>query len=334
MKVLLISGSYPPEPCGVGEYTYQLAKALRVKGLDVELLKHARWRLRDSRSVLRVVDEAGADIIHIQYPSVGYGRVLGPQLLNLQRPCVVTIHEVSQAHLLRKLSLCAFLAAAKTLIFTTSFEKAAATRLTPWISGKSTVIPIGSNVLTHSSKAGTVHNTIGYFGLIRPNKGLEQVIELATLAVSKNAPFKIIVIGATSRGLHEYYSMLRQKSIGLPVDWRVGLQGYDLDAALAEPQIAYLPFPDGASERRSSLLTFLSRGTPVLTTMGHHLSEELKAAVQFAANPETALTQAEKLANDDEAWNDLRERGIAYAKKFSWERIAQLHIQLYQSLYK
>ncbi|MGC2162488.1 MAG: glycosyltransferase [Silvibacterium sp.] len=332
MKVLLISGSHPPEPCGVGDYTYRLWQSLLSEGVDVECLRHKRWRVHDIHTALDAVDKAKADIIHIQYPTVGYGRALGPQLLSCLRPCVVTIHEISQAHALRKLSLYGFLGTAKMLIFTNTFERQAAMKLAPWIHRKSNIIPIGTNILTSPSSIGNTSKTIGYFGLIRPHKGLEEIIALAKLALNVNRDFKILIVGLEVHGQSDYYKMLRQQSVGLPVEWRAGLQGQDLNAALAECRIAYLPFPDGASERRSSLLTFLSRGTPVITTTGSQVTEDLKSVVQFAASPQEACSVAEKLFVDDGAWNDLHEKGLAYAKRISWNSIAQRHIQIYQRL--
>ncbi|HET8635270.1 MAG TPA: glycosyltransferase [Acidobacteriaceae bacterium] len=332
MRVLLVSGSYPPDACGVGDYTCRLAEALRSEGVSVDLLKQNSWRLRDGRAVLRAVDDAKADIVHLQYPSVGYGRALGPQLLSCRRPCVVTVHEITQAHPVRKLSLYGFLGTAKTLIFTSHFERRAALKLAPWIEKKSAVIPIGSNVPVSACRRGAAPNTIGYFGLIRPNKGLEQVLELARLSIANPSKFKVLIIGSQFGGQESYYRSLRQQSAGLPVEWRVGLNGPELNAALCECEVAYLPFPDGASERRSSLLAFMNLGTPVITTRGPQVTENMERAVSFAANPEEALRQAGILMTDCDARGDLRAQSLAYARTFHWDMIAQQHIQLYRQI--
>ncbi len=47
MKVALITGSLPPDPCGVGDYTYKLYKALSDKGIDVEILCRKNWRIKE-----------------------------------------------------------------------------------------------------------------------------------------------------------------------------------------------------------------------------------------------------------------------------------------------
>lgn len=332
MRILLISGSYPPEPCGIGDYTHRMSEALRSGGMDVQLLRQNLWRLRDARAILKAVDEARVDIVHVQYPSIGYGRALGPQLLSCCRPCVVTVHEVSQAHPIRKLSLYGFFSTATNLIFTSEFEKQAATRFAPWIEGKSTVIPIGCNITVMPSGQEPSTNTIGYFGLIRPNKGLEQVIELARLSLARGGKFRILIIGSEFRGQESYHRLLRQQSAGLPVEWRTGLSGSELNAALCECGLAYLPFPDGASERRSSLLTFLTLGTPVITTRGPQLPAQLEDAVQFAANPEEAFQLAESLMSDRQSRNLLRAKGSEYAQLFRWETIAERHMRLYTQI--
>ncbi|MGH9585632.1 MAG: glycosyltransferase [Acidobacteriaceae bacterium] len=332
MRILLVSGSYPPEACGVGDYTCSLAEALRSEGMSVGLVEQKSWRLRDGKAILKAVDKARADIVHLQYPSVGYGHALGPQLLSCCRPSVVTVHEVTQAHPVRRLSLYGFFGPARTLIFTSHFEREAALRLAPWIKKKSVVIPIGSNVQVSACRQDAVPNAIGYFGLIRPNKGLEQVLELARLSLANPGKVKVLIIGSQFGGQESYYRSLRQQSAGLPVEWRVGLNGPELNAALSECGVAYLPFPDGASERRSSLLAFMNLGTPVITTRGSQVTENLERAVIFTATPEEALQQAEVLTTDSSARNYIRTQSLAYAATYRWDMIAQRHVQLYRQL--
>jgi hypothetical protein len=40
VRVILVTGSLPPEACGVGDYTQRLASALADAGQPVELLAH------------------------------------------------------------------------------------------------------------------------------------------------------------------------------------------------------------------------------------------------------------------------------------------------------
>src|ERR1700730_15084523 len=100
MRILLISGSLPPMKCGVGDYTANLAKALgRRKDASVAVLTDVAatptpsdfefevfpiargWRMGDIVPIGVTARRWGPDIIHIQYPTQGYGRRYLPWLL-------------------------------------------------------------------------------------------------------------------------------------------------------------------------------------------------------------------------------------------------------------
>ena len=90
MRILLVSGSYPPHRCGVGDYVYQLAKTLSEnKTLEIAVLTSVirnvninrnvkvfncmtSWKIRDLFQALSVVRQFKPDIVHIQYPTQGY----------------------------------------------------------------------------------------------------------------------------------------------------------------------------------------------------------------------------------------------------------------------
>jgi len=117
MRVLLVSGSFPPMKCGVGDYTACLAAALAAqpgvqvavltsagaadggKATPVELFPVIRdWALREFPTVREVVQGWQPDVVHVQYPTQGYGKGMLPWLLPLavrrrRRPVVQTWHE-------------------------------------------------------------------------------------------------------------------------------------------------------------------------------------------------------------------------------------------------
>jgi len=90
VRILLVSGSYPPHRCGVGDYVYQLAKTLSEnKTLEIAVLTSVirnvninrnvkvfncmtSWKIRDLFQALSVVRQFKPDIVHIQYPTQGY----------------------------------------------------------------------------------------------------------------------------------------------------------------------------------------------------------------------------------------------------------------------
>src|SRR4051794_20890610 len=118
MRVTFISGSLPPEPCGVGDFTAKLVQALRDLGVTVSVIHGEDWTVAGVGNILRCIQESRPDIIHIQYPTRGFEKHLGPHLLALRVKSVVTLHEASQVHPLRTLSLLAFTMRSH-LVFTT-----------------------------------------------------------------------------------------------------------------------------------------------------------------------------------------------------------------------
>lgn len=79
-----MTGSYPPDICGVADYTARLGESLQKAGVYVDIYKGRRSGLRDAASITCELRAIGADVLHMQYPATGYGWRLGPQLLRVQ----------------------------------------------------------------------------------------------------------------------------------------------------------------------------------------------------------------------------------------------------------
>jgi glycosyltransferase involved in cell wall biosynthesis len=332
MRVALITGPCEPGRCGVGDYTAHLSQALQQAGLQVEIVSDGNWRLVRLPSLLRLVRRIGADIAHLQYPTGGFGHKLGPQGLALALPGVVTIHEASNSHVLRKLSLYPFALRAKHMIFTSHEERDFAIRWAPWVRGSSSVIPIGSNVEGICSDMQRDFSEIVYFGLIMPHKGLDDVLALAAIFGKSGSGFRLRIVGSHRPEHAAYAAELRRKSQGLPVLWEEDLSETEVTRRLTAAQIAYLPFPDGASERRTTLKAALASGMAVISKRGTATPRDLESVVKFAASPSEAYAAIRELAANPAAAEELGSRARVYAKRYSWEAIAQSHLAVYERL--
>jgi glycosyltransferase involved in cell wall biosynthesis len=333
MKVALVTGTCREGTCGVGDYTRRLASALEDLGVSAELMSEGHWGLLDARRAVRSVESLSPDIIHIQYPTSGFGYRLGPQFYALRDKCVTTFHEASQAHILRKISLYPFTIRARHVIFTSECERQFVLRWAPWIRERSSVIPIGSNVEAHGPN-GIRRNfrEIVYFGLLVPRKGLDDVLRLAALVKERGLDLGVRLVGSPHPKHGEYLQELRRKSEGLPVIWDVGLPDSQVSCRLAGASIAYLPYPDGASERRTTLKAALSNGMAVVTTRGSSTPAEIAEVVRFAASPAEAVNVVQSLLADESERLRLTEGAARYIAKFSWSLIAEAHCRIYQRL--
>src|SRR5262249_22930678 len=142
------------------------------------------------------------------------------------------------------------------------------------------------------------------------------------------------IIGLAQKEHMSYLDALQGKSASLPVVWDLGLSNEATADQLARVAYAYAPFPDGASERRSSLLALLANGVATITTRGLQTPLALDKTVEFAGSPEDAASILEELNSDPGRRQELSRHGVRYASRFCWLAIADLHIELYHTLMK
>jgi glycosyltransferase involved in cell wall biosynthesis len=332
VKVALVIGECPPGKCGVGDYTRRLHVALNSIGVESLLVTSGNWNLSGVFSANKRLRQQKFDIIHLEYPTIAFHYALSPQALSLLGDCVITIHEASQRHILRKLALIPFAIRPEHIIFTSGPEQQFATKWAPWIARRSSVVPVGSNVATIARISPRNLSEVVYFGLISPRKDLEQVFELAALIKAAELPLMVRIVGGVPVKHLAYFEQLRLKSLGLPVIWDRDLSDEQVAERLAGTSIAYLPYWDGASERRTTLKAALQSGMAVITTRGRHTPENLLTAVRFSRNPEDALAQILSLIANSEETSRLRANAMQYAQQYSWESIAKSHLEVYQSV--
>jgi glycosyltransferase involved in cell wall biosynthesis len=127
-KVLMLSGSFPPMACGVGDSAFELAQALASKGIDISVITDKganpvapgdgpvpifaeidKWGIWSIKKLVKAVEGHKPDILHIHYPSKAYGTGLAvpflPTLIRARRKpikIVLTLHEFKLSHTARK----------------------------------------------------------------------------------------------------------------------------------------------------------------------------------------------------------------------------------------
>ena len=329
----MICGSYPPEHCGIGDYAYQLVRNLEIQGNEVVVMANIDWSVKNFFSIIKNVRVINADVIHIQYPGINYQLSIMPQLISLFFRSFVTTHEVSQIHFVRKLSLIPFALRSK-VVFTNIFERDRFVKLFPWFRKKNTVIiPIGSNInaneeiLVENKRI----NEIISFGQIRPDKGIEQVINLSKRIKENELPYRIIIVGQLLPKFKQYFNKLKELSIDLDIEWKLNLPESGISTILSSSLIAYLPYPDGVSERRGSLLASLKNQMFVITTDGQQATQDLKDCVHIVSD-NTDVIDFLKNNNEDSIVKILeskKELSNAYMARLEWPNIAMEHIKNY-----
>jgi glycosyltransferase involved in cell wall biosynthesis len=416
MHVALLSAEYPPQPGGVGDYTWRLGQALVARGhhtlvftildfrfqiLDVATnsinqkskIKNLKsdWGWGCWRDVIAALDATQPDVLHIQYQTGAYAmhpaiNLLPWRLSSLpNRPRVaVTAHDLLLPYLfpkaspLRRWVTRRLLADADAAVVTNEDDYAQLIddrRLPRLVAIRTSsvspvLIPIGSNIpvapppgyerTAWRARLGVApdETLVAYFGLISRSKGPHVLLDaLARLPSS----FRLIVVGgeATQPQDRAYAAEIRRQIEERGLRKRVIVTGHcaeaEVSAHLLAADLAALPFTDGASFRRGSLLAALAHGVPVVTTtddrrpttddqadesriggqwlvVGGRLVDGENVLLIRPEDPAALTTAIEGLAGDAGLRERLGAGGRALAAQFAWEAIAERHEALYQQL--
>lgn len=332
MRVALVTGPVPVGSCGVADYTRLLATVMSGKGVDVAMFEVSGPAMVCGVRLRAATKKFKPDVTHLQYPTPGFGKRITPQLFSLFMRFVLTSHEVEGRHLLRRLSLYPLWARALHVVFTCKSNRDYSLRWAPWLRGISSVIPLSSNIPVASIQRARTGPEVIHFGLIRPNKGIEDVLAFARLTSAAGLPLKLRIVGSTPPEHMGYLRKVQSDSRDIPITWDLNLSTERVAQRLAEATIAYMPFPEGATERHTSILAALANGLPVLTTSSRLTPSSLSNVVRFCATPREAVAATKELLADPDLREVLGANARRYASRFSWENIAESHIQLYQRL--
>ncbi len=359
MRVLFLSGSFPPNLCGIGDYTWRLGTALADKNVEVGVLTLNGGQTQSGRMrVFSVAEKWGVlevprlrgyvkffrpDIVHLQYPGAGYGHSLGPHFLALsvamQRlPLVITAHEFKVVHMLRRLSIAALLPWARAVVFTTESERQCAVgfwRKLGWRLERTRVICIGSNLPNLEECIQPDPDLVSYWGMFHRGKGLEQLLSGFRKAFSQHSGLRLQLVGGLRPSDVAYFAELKRTIAQMGLDGHVELRtdcpGEEVVRLLQRSGAVVLPFVDGATFRRGTLVAALKLGLPVITTRGPDTPADLVDGVNiiFADSADEIAEGLVRLRGDVVLRNTISENAKALAGRFSWEAIAAEHVVLY-----
>lgn len=323
--IVIVSGRSPAGACGVEDYTRSLIDALAAHGVTVEHLQAAGvvgWR-----SVLK--GSRRAEVLHFEYPVSSWRTSLMPVAITLvcrllgSAQIMVTLHEFTRAHVLRRLICVALIRIAHSCVTTSEAESRALKR---WVrSGRDvTVIPVGSNIRVRQSALGERRGVV-YFGLLAPGKGLERFLAIVSHLGGDCNPS--VVVGLPVAGGEHWLAELRRAN---PLTtFHIGLDADGVSQQLSAAAIALLPYPDGISDRRTTALAALAHGLQVVSTRGSATTEEHETIYHLVDNDDEALDRVQALVTG--VAGSVETKAVeAHLNARSWPEIAQAHIALYE----
>lgn len=218
------------------------------------------------------------------------------------------------------------------------------------------LIPIGSNIL---KELGSFFNTsvwrqrahateqdflIAYFGLANHTKGLDTLIAALSNLRSQGIPARLVMIGSvagssdpTNRTFAEQLNAHIDQSRMRPFIHQTGfVDEHEVGAYLTAADVVALPFRDGASFRRGSLMAPIHYGCAIVTTTPAIAIPEFQDRQNMLlvrANHVPELTDGLRQVYESPILREQLKRGaLALKPLFDWEQIARQTIDLFKQV--
>lgn len=321
------------------------------------------WGWRSLPRLAAMASRGRYDVVHIQYQNELYGRSASitalPAVLRLiapRLPVVVTIHDYGTPWPKRmrvralagpygKAWFAAMLWASACIVLTNEQDEWRFLRQRlryPVPARRYATVPLGSN-LPEIEAVGTPEQSsslaIGYFGFVNAAKGVDTLVESFRRAHREKPDLRLIMI-CQLRGDDPYQVEIKKMLTDPELNDAVTVTGEldDIDAArlLASCDIVALPFRDGISLRRTTLMAALLLGRPVISTRSAVLPQALEdgrdVVLVDPANAEALAHAMLALAADPVRRAALGAQARTAARAFTWPAIAERTDALYRQV--
>jgi len=363
MKVYMIS-SYPTEDCGISKYTKELIDGLVAAQADVFSRRIFFYREKLTLFLwLNFACEAlvmKPEVIHIQYTPTICGPVM-PLFLFLMRilgrsRIIVTAHEEPEAYLkycpgitslfflLYEKSICKL--SHQILVHTSHHRKE--------LKEKYQLEEKRIRVVAHGVNKSDIGNEqikkvkkkynpeakdiITFFGFLRPNKGIEYLLSSFSRVTKKQKNLILLIAGSTIKVWSKYPAQLKQLVKNLKIDDYVKFTGFvpndEVPALFMISKVIVMPYL--RSTQSGVLHQAISSATPVIVSdVGGIGNFVKKNNIGLAVPPKDVESLAEailNLLNDKRKLEMFRENELKLRETLSWENVAKLHMEIYESV--
>lgn len=360
MRVMLVAGTYPPDQCGIGDYTERLANALALRSAievgvlttstperaandTIEVIDAAtQWAFSELPRVVNTTRTWKPDLVHIQYPSQGFFRRKLPSFLPLvfRFMGIRVVQTWHEPHRMR--GLLHFLlqwAGANGMVFVRPNYLDMLPAIFRWclkwrekiVIPNASALPLSllDNTQRYSLRTqymggeGRHRRLVVFFGFLYPQKGVELLFDIAD-------PSRDVLVIAGSVKDRAYVQQLAE--IAYAKGWQAAqlhftgfLSPEDAADLLAIADAVVLPFLTGGGDWNTSIHSALAQGTLVITTALPPRGDEPERNLFTAAPLDIGEMRAalDRLAG---------RRVVPASTEDQWQAIAKAHMAFYQRI--
>ena len=358
LRTCLVTGSYPPAHCGIGDYARHLRDALTPLCGQPWLLTTAGaeaddrtktvtgWNRRGVREATKELATLAPALVHMQYPGKLYGHRPEPCLLprlSRRRPWLTTLHEYRIAHPLRKVAVLSLALSSTGLIFPCASERNYLTRRFPKLRRRSCVIPVGGAIpVVEPGDREAWRGRFGFgpaalvachFGIVQSNKGVEALLDAMAVAATRLPNLRLLMIADLLPKQSACHANLAERCSHPPLAGRVRWSGYlpaeEVSRVLSVCDLCVLPYTDGLSARRTTFVTAAQHGLPIITTRGPDTAADFAVAdgreallVDTPVDPKALAEAVCRAAESADLRQRLSARVTGLVRDRSWPAIA------------
>jgi len=371
---ILFLGTYTPRRCGIATFTNDLATSIRVSpgvgNVEVVALNDQpegydypqevsrsidHDRVEDYSALAEYINGGSADVLCLQHEYGIFGGTDGDMVLDalvgLEIPVVTTLHTVlRQPSRGQKLVAGRIAALSDRIIVMSRASRQFLIDSYEVDPSKIVIIPHGvpnipfADPETYKAQLG-LHGraVILTFGLLSPDKGIENVIRALPGIVGKYPDVVYLVLGATHpnvrRGSGESYrDSLKQLADDLGVSDHVKFEERyveldELSRYLSAADLYVTPYLKEEQIASGTLAYAMAAGKAIISTPYFYAAEMLAEArgrlVPFA-NHAAIADSIDELLGDDRLRNTMRTRAFEYTRPSVWSQVARLYTKVFR----
>ena len=322
----LFLGAGPQMQCGVGQFTRLLQDALE----KLEPGSCTALTLTTTEGSVAEIRRAvaSAESLVASFPIVAWKRVMLRPLLAMamarwqSRRVVLIQHEWGGLNWLRRLTYLPAVLLADSIVMFSPLVQAelAADRLVGRTARKSVLAPLPPNIeappgiedsklrrrLAAERQQGRL--VIGHFGSIYPGKQPKALLDIGAILKARGLKPLIVYVGSFIRGVDNVEQEFHARMVELDLAEDVIVSGYvasdhEVFGLFSEVDAFCYPLQEGLTARRSSVLTCVQSGRPLIVT-GPALSHEFDHHPRFKELIDHGAIVLVARGSDDDAYAD------------------------------
>ena len=375
---IAVVGNYLPRHCGIATFTTDLCDAIHAEYGATELLAlpvndseegyayptRVRFELDEGnlasyRQAADFLNFSNVDLVCLQHEYGIFGGHAGAHILELLRrlrmPLATTLHTVLREPNPEQRAVMEEIATLSDRLIVMSQQSANILQKVFNVSSdKIDLIPHGIPDLPFTDPSfykegfGTEgKDVLLTFGLLSPNKGIENVIQALPKILTRHVNVVYMVSGVTHphilrREGDKYRHYLQKLARDLGVEASVIFRNRfvsprEMIELIGAADIYITPYKHKEQVVSGTLAYALSAGKAIISTPYLHaielLDDERGALVPFD-DPEAIAAKTVELLDNGTARHAMRKRAYLYARDMVWSRVAQKYLKSFERIYK